>query len=216
VNLKDLALPFEENEIEWRIGQSGMREGKPWAKCLAYIQARAIMNRLDDVCGPENWKVNYSFVAQGVICHLSIKVGDEWVSKEDGSEFTEIESFKGGISSALKRAAVPWGIGRYLYSLEAGWAEFCDKNRRGSYSSKIDNQWFSWLPPLMPEWALPKNNWRFPAGKLAQKRPEDCEIKDLIDLYDSIEAKYQGKEMPRATQEVYLKIQDEMKRREGN
>ncbi|MGH7576528.1 MAG: Rad52/Rad22 family DNA repair protein [Longimicrobiales bacterium] len=33
-----------------------------------------------------------------------------------------MESVKGGLSAATKRAAVEWGIGRYLYGIEEGWA----------------------------------------------------------------------------------------------
>ena len=50
-----------------------------------------------------------------MICSLSCKVGDNWITKADGAGDTDIEGEKGGISDALKRAAVVWGIGRYLY-----------------------------------------------------------------------------------------------------
>jgi len=38
-----------------------------------------------------------------------------WVTKSDGADDSSIESAKGGISDSLKRAAVQYGIGRYLY-----------------------------------------------------------------------------------------------------
>jgi hypothetical protein len=44
----------------------------------------------------------------------------------------------------MKRAAVHWGIGRYLYKLDIGWADFCNN---GVNSAKIENQWFKWNPP---------------------------------------------------------------------
>ena len=49
------------------------------------------------------------------MCTLSVKTEDGWISKEDGADDTAIESTKGGISDALKRAAVKWGMGRDLY-----------------------------------------------------------------------------------------------------
>jgi hypothetical protein len=163
MELKKLALPFPEEDIEWRIAQAGKRgNGQVWAQVLAYVQARAIMNRLDEVCGPENWRATYRFIpgAQGmdagVICELSIKIGDEWVTKEDGAEQTDIESFKGGISSALKRAGSAWGIGRYLYNLESNFAKILDgKNEGGRYGKTKDGLEFYWLPPNLPGWALP-------------------------------------------------------------
>ena len=60
-----------------------------------------------------------------MICKLSIrfyfkteevsKWNVSWVTKTDGADDTTIEGAKGGISDALKRAAVQFGIGRYLY-----------------------------------------------------------------------------------------------------
>ena len=39
----------------------------------------------------------------------------EWIGKSDGADDSNIEAAKGGLSAALKRAAVQWGIARYLY-----------------------------------------------------------------------------------------------------
>jgi hypothetical protein len=54
--LSDLKEPFEIHEIEWRIAQRGEKNGTPWAKVLAYVTNRAIMDRLDNVVGPQNWR----------------------------------------------------------------------------------------------------------------------------------------------------------------
>lgn len=43
------------------------------------------------------------------------------MDKEDGVGNTDYESIKGGISSAFKRVASIWGIGRYLYDAENSW-----------------------------------------------------------------------------------------------
>lgn len=162
MKLSDLKLPFPAEEIEWRIGQSGKNARGVWAKVLAYVSARAIMNRLDDVCGPENWKATYTMMPgsdrmeSGVLCQLAIRIGDEWVVKEDGAEQTDIESFKGGISSALKRAGSVWGIGRYLYGLEEGFAQVSVEKVPGSrYATLKDGTQFYWEPPRLPDWALP-------------------------------------------------------------
>lgn len=164
INLKLLTLPFKEDEIEWRIGQCGKKgNGQIWATCLAYVSARAIMNRLDDVCGPENWRVEYSFPSvDAVICKLSIDTGERWTTKEDGAEQTEIESFKGGLSSALKRAGSVWGIGRYLYQLETGFARIVEQRGSESKWGKTpktkdghEGTEFFWEPPKLPQWALP-------------------------------------------------------------
>jgi hypothetical protein len=160
MDLSRLKDPFREDEIEFRLAQAGESNGKVWAHCLAYIRARAILDRLDEVCGPENWKVEYQFVStQGVICNLSIKIGTEWVTKQDGAEMTEIESFKGGISSALKRAGSAWGIGRYLYSLETAFAQIHETKVKGANFGKTKSgKTFYWTPPELPSWAVSTEN----------------------------------------------------------
>jgi hypothetical protein len=148
MELRRLADEFPAEDIEWRIQQSGMKNGKPWAKILAYITNRAIMDRLDAVCGPENWRNEFSFAPfEGFMCGISIRIGEEWVTKWDGAEKSDIEPFKGGLSNAMKRAAVQWGMGRYLYHWDTAWADF---DGQGVYSAKIENQWYKWSPPFVP------------------------------------------------------------------
>lgn len=165
-DLRLLSVPFPEKEIEWRVGQCGKKgNGQVWATCLAYVQARAIMTRLDDVVGPGGWRVSYRTVPggekvePGVICELAIKVDGEWVTKEDGAEQTDIESFKGGISSALKRAGSAWGVGRYLYGLDTGFAQTVERGTQDAlYGKTKDGTEFYWLPPKLPQWALPEGH----------------------------------------------------------
>ena len=168
MNLADLKKPF--SEVEWRVQSSGISRAadqKPWARVLAYISNRDIQERLDEVCGPEGWSNEYRKGPDGgVLCGISIRVKPElsekdwdtaWVTKWDGAENTAIESVKGGLSDSMKRAAVQWGIGRYLYKLEAGWAQIVTKGTKNAHSGKVkgSNEYFYWLPPELPSWALP-------------------------------------------------------------
>lgn len=162
INLELLKAPFPESEIEWRVSRAGMKkDGTLWAKILAYVTNRAVMDRLDEVCGPENWE-NHLSSWQGdkaVLCGLSIKIGGRWVTKWDVSENTEFEPIKGGVSGAEKRAGVQWGIGRYLYRLEETWANIHDKGMyAGSYKDKKtgEEHFFRFDPPPLPDWALPQ------------------------------------------------------------
>lgn len=131
VLLRQLKDPFDPSLVKWRSGGGG--------KQLAYIDARDVMKRLDTVLGADRYQTNYTPVDGGFICLLSIKIDDEWITRSDGANNTKVEPLKGGISSALKRAANAWGIGRYLYYLDP--AKF---NR---------NNVTNW-----PKWALPGNN----------------------------------------------------------
>ena len=164
MDLLKLREPFPAEDVEWRIAQVGKSGKGPWAKCLAYITNRAIMDRLDEVCKPENWRNEFKpGPSGGIICGLSIRCGDEWVTKWDGAEETDIERVKGGLSGAMKRAGVQWGIGRYLYNLDEGWAEIKDGGRfYQAASQKKGTPAFKWNPPALPPWALPQG-----AGKPA-------------------------------------------------
>jgi hypothetical protein len=157
--LEALQAPFDPEDIEWRIQQSGKHDNRIWARVLAYVDNRAIMDRLDQVLGPANWKNEFRRDSdKAVMCGISIRVGDEWVTKWDGAEETAFEAVKGGLSSAMKRAAVQWGIGRYLYSVGESYAEISEKgSHRGTVKDRAGvEERFKWNPPTLPEWALPK------------------------------------------------------------
>jgi hypothetical protein len=146
---------FHRDEIEWRIQSAGEKNGRVWALCVAYVTNRAIQARLDEVVGPANWQNEFRPGPDGgVVCGISIRVGAEWITKWDGAENTEIEGVKGGLSAAMKRAAVQWGIGRYLYDLGDS---FASVHEQGRFRGKLkDGTVFRWDPPELPIWALPR------------------------------------------------------------
>jgi hypothetical protein len=116
-----LCEPFDRDDVQWR-AQTVTRDGDR-ALALAYFDARAGMDRLDEVCGPENWQCRYVFSPDGkkTICEIGILVDVQWVWKADGAGDSDVEAEKGALSDAFKRAAVRWGIGRYLYRLGQTW-----------------------------------------------------------------------------------------------
>lgn len=157
-DLQLLAVPFPESDIEWRVQRAGEKDGRVWAQVVAYITNRAIMDRLDTVCGPTNWKneLHEWQGAAGARCGISIRIDGEWITKYDVSDNTDIEAVKGGVSGAMKRAGVQWGIGRYLYHLEGGWADVREDGMlRGEYKSGNTKRYFRYNPPPLPTWALP-------------------------------------------------------------
>jgi len=160
---EQLKRPFEASEIEWRIQSGGVKKGKPWAMVLAYVTNRAVMDRLDEVFGVGGWKNEYlpTPSMDGVMCGISAKIDGEWVTKYDGAENTAVEAVKGGLSSAMKRTAVQFGIGRYLYHLDTGFANIVDmrgdNTLNGSVKDKQTKQtvYFNYTPPELPPFALP-------------------------------------------------------------
>jgi len=172
-----LADPFEPEHLEWRVQASGISfQGKPWVRAIAYVDNRAIQARLDEVLGPMNWRNEYEKTESGYLCGLSIRVDNEWITKYDGAEFTSIEKLKGALSGSMKRAAVHFGIGRYLYALEADYVNVITKNEAGADAKndghyvrvykdnrnkrKQDSIECYWFPPVLPAWALPRADFQ--------------------------------------------------------
>lgn len=122
-----LAEPFPPEAVSWRVGSTTGDKSKGMA--LAFIDARDVMDRLDAVCGPGGWQCRYPHANGKTVCEIGIKVGDEWVWKADGAGDTDVEKEKGALSDAFKRAAVRWGIGRYLYHLPSPWVALTPAGR---------------------------------------------------------------------------------------
>jgi hypothetical protein len=192
-NYQELIDPFEERDVEWRVQSNGVSaKGAPWAMVIPYVTNRAIQQRLDDVFGFDGWKNEYKETAdkKGYLCGISIKSGDEWITKWDGSEYTKVEPLKGALSGSMKRAAVQLGIGRYLYNLNEEFA-ICEivnarwdvkepwvfinikpKNGGANTSAK-------WLPPVLPDWAQPS----FKAEKYLQNIETANTVDELQVIY---------------------------------
>lgn len=119
MNLAQLKEPFPADRVSWRVGSTNGEKTRGMA--LAYIDARDVQDRLDTVCGPDNWQCRYALLGATTVCEVGIKVGADWVWKADGAGATDFEGEKGALSDAFKRAAVKWGIGRYLYDVDAPW-----------------------------------------------------------------------------------------------
>ncbi|WP_173931357.1 Rad52/Rad22 family DNA repair protein [Chelativorans sp. Marseille-P2723] len=140
-DIKKLFAEFPPEDVHWR-AQTVTRDGTK-ALALAYLDARDVMDRLDSVCGPENWQDRYEFNGPRTVCYLSIRIDGEWITKADGAGDTAVEAEKGALSDALKRAAVKWGIGRYLYALGDTWVpcESRDVQGRKQFVRFKDDPW---------------------------------------------------------------------------
>jgi hypothetical protein len=140
-----LAAPFDVTEVKFK--PQAVKGNR--ALALAYVDVRAIMDRLDNVLGVENWQDRYQPLPDNtVMCGLRLRMGDQWVAKSDVGGPSEQpdggDRLKAAFSDALKRAAVKFGIGRYLYRLPHQWADYDPQKRQ-----------FAALPRL-PDWAVAK------------------------------------------------------------
>lgn len=125
-----LSAPFPPEGIDWRVGSTTKDKAKGMA--LAYIDARTVADRLDTICGMDGWQCNYTpAVGASIVCNIGLKMPDgSWVWKSDGAGATDYEAEKGMLSDAFKRAAVRFGIGRYLYGMDTPWVQLENEGRK--------------------------------------------------------------------------------------
>jgi len=111
---------------KWKI-QSFTKDGKK-AQCVAYIDARDVMDLLDKAVGFGNWEDQYRYENNQWLCGLTIHLGNGVSrTKWDTGVAGEFEAEKSAISDSFKRAAVKWGVGRFLYDLKIQWVDIVNK-----------------------------------------------------------------------------------------
>lgn len=143
--LRDLHRPFEGDQVHWRAQMVTKARGDGYAAlALAYLDARDVMDRLDQVCRPQFWQSEHFEAGKDRLgCRIGLFIDGTWVWKSDGAGDTDVEAEKGAFSSALKRAAVSWGIGRYLYDLGNTWVpcEATDNQGKLRFKKFTDDPW---------------------------------------------------------------------------
>lgn len=129
--ITQLKAPFPVEKLSWRVGNKSNWDNqnkrpkdpsKPVkANMLVYIDSRDVQDRLDEVCAGL-WSCDFKEVNGRIVCNLTI--GN--ITRSDGAGDTDFEAEKGGLSDAFKRAAVMFGVGRYLYNAKNfnTWVEY--------------------------------------------------------------------------------------------
>lgn len=128
--LQELSRPFPAPEIKFKI-QAKVKSKPHTGVIVGYLDARNVMERLDEVCGVD-WQDAYESVKcankEGVACYITIggvTRGDVGDPESDGMD----SSLKSAYSDAFKRAAVKFGIGRFLYALPKLYATLTDDDK---------------------------------------------------------------------------------------
>jgi hypothetical protein len=137
--MKELLLKLRgEVPYQWRV-QSKTKD-KSKAICTAYIDARQVMDILDEHC---TWQSEFKDINGFIFCGIGIQNPDngEWVWRwdcgqrieEDKTDQMFEQAGKSAASDAAKRAGVQWGIGRFLYDLDTVMVQ-CDQ-----YGNPVDS-----------------------------------------------------------------------------
>nr|WP_279231580.1 Rad52/Rad22 family DNA repair protein [Thermus thalpophilus] len=195
-----MAEPFPPAEVQWRI--EALSKDRKRALVVPYVDARTVLDRLDRVVGPEGWHDSYEVLADQErnlkdergerrerLCEVKCRLTVLGVTKEDVGEG---DSLKAAFSDALKRAAVKFGVGRYLYRLEKQWVDYDPEKGR-------------FTPPKLPE----------PEAEPEEEKPEAHRLIDQ--LLERLREKGLGKEAARIVTKYggYGKTPEETKRLYG-
>lgn len=181
--LAQLKNPIDPKFVKCRVGARSKDKTKGIA--LFYLDAREVEKVLDSVVGAENWATNMTAITSaqgfhGFTCSLTVYMPDgKMVTKTDAGEPSNTAPVKGAASSALKRAAAQFGVGRYLYYIPNQWYKL---NEYGLFEEK----------PELPSWAMPNNSlqdWEEVAIKEYDPN-KDVDLEELENLeFTDAEAK---------------------------
>ena len=161
--IADLEVPFDPSVIEWRV--TNTVKNKARGQVIPYADQRAYTDRLNALFTPSGWTRKYAVntnanfqrgtdqktVAKVIVtCELTIfglgshsATGEEWADDENAATAAEAQAFK--------RAAVCFGLGRYLYYFTGTWVDLDERKR----------------PKTIPQ----LHGWATPAGWLEGLRP---------------------------------------------
>lgn len=134
----DLSLLKKHIPYKWRI--QSFSKNYPSATCVPYIDARDVMDMLDSVVGPENWECRYEQIKGNVYCYLGIYINGRLIEKSDCGTESKTEAEKGESSDAFKRAAVKWGIGRFLYDLGIHYVKTSEKKDNNNFPYPVNER----------------------------------------------------------------------------
>ena len=152
-----LGAPFPTEQVHWKPQKTWNpdhwddqnKRNHTNALAVAYLDARTVADRLDTVLTPGDWQLQHRQEGSQLLTGLGIHDPflSTWLWKWDGGHINgdnkNGEVTKGTLSDGLKRAAVLWGVGRYLYSLPRMKVPY-DPRRRNLVRN-----------PELPTWALP-------------------------------------------------------------
>lgn len=129
-----LGAAFGESELDFlpRATNGGQ------ALAVPYVDARAVMNRLDSAVGPGGWSWDFELLsADGKMVKGRLTVLG--VTRCDAGESdAEAEPLKSAVSDALKRCAVHFGVARYLNYLPGVWVPYDPQKRRFLEYPRLD------------------------------------------------------------------------------
>ena len=129
-----LAAPLPTGVISWRQdGKVVARDGRHFARFVAYIDANTVRERLDSVV-PGEWDLTLELLPalptasdeDGNLCSFKARLQILGVIREDVGTGRD---YKSAATDAFKRAAVRFGVAHELYAYEQNWVQMDSDGR---------------------------------------------------------------------------------------
>jgi hypothetical protein len=135
-----LSAPVPSGTISWRLdGKATARDGKYFARFVAYIEANTVRERLDSVV-PGEWDLTLELLppiagedGEGTQCSFKARLQILGVIREDVGTGRD---YKQASTDAFKRSAVRFGIAHELYAYEQNWVEL---DGDGKYAKPVED-----------------------------------------------------------------------------
>ena len=135
-----LSAPLPTGVIAWRQdGRAIQRDGKYFARFVAYIDANTVRERLDSVV-PGEWDLTLELLPtlasdeqDDATCSFKARLQILGVIREDVGTGRD---YKAAATDAFKRAAVRFGIAHELYAYEQNWVQV---DGDGKYAKPLED-----------------------------------------------------------------------------
>ena len=165
---KRLQAPFATHLVSWKT--QAFNKDRTRAMAVAYIDARCVQDRLDSTC-PDEWSFRIEVIPGTPTPTVRGSLTVLGITREDIGEAGEGDAgtLKAAASDALKRCAVQFGIGRYLYDLPRQWCDYDSQKKEFK------------VTPTLPEWARPDFE-RSPGGAHIAQALDQLKYEVPVDL----------------------------------
>lgn len=128
-----LTAPWHPDDIKIKV--QGRNKDRSKGFIVPYVEGNAIRERLDAAVGFQNWTAIYTPILSetpSVKCRLSLALSGADKKGPEGLEITKEnigtgEDHKNACTDSLKRAAMEFGIGRYLWECPQVWINLDDR-----------------------------------------------------------------------------------------
>jgi hypothetical protein len=134
-----LSAPIPTDAIQWRQdGKAITRNGKYYARFVAYVDARFVQQRLDSVF-PGDWQLALSLLPErgddDGLAEVTFKAALTilGLTREDVGSGS---NYKTASSDSFKRAAVRFGVAADLYAYEQNWVQI---DGDGKYAKPVED-----------------------------------------------------------------------------